>query len=102
MQSFIEQNRKKICPILTFLKKKKNNDTNFLRIKSYKRKIMITKKGNKEGNNVRGEKKIQAKVLIEEKKKIQYIYIHILLHFKSFKSSNSLCNSLLFSIKMSV
>lgn len=36
---------------------------------------MITKKGNKEGNNVRGEKKIQAKVLIEEKKK-NTIYIH--------------------------
>ena len=50
----------------------------------------------------RREKKIQAKVLIEEKKKIQYIYIYILLHFKSFKSLNSLCNSFLFSIKMSV
>lgn len=41
---------------------------------------MITKKGNKEGNNVRGEKKIQAKVLIEEKKKYNiytYIYCYI-------------------------
>ena len=54
----------------------------------------------KKNNNNRREKKIQAKVLIEEKKKIQYIYI--LLHFKSFKSLNSLCNSFLFSIKMSV
>ena len=49
----------------------------------------------------RREKKIQAKVLIEEKKK-KTIYIYILLHFKSFKSLNSLCNSFLFSIKMSV
>ena len=60
----------------------------------------LSKKKKKKKIN-RREKKIQAKVLIEEKKKYN-IYIYILLHFKSFKSLNSLCNSFLFSIKMSV